>query len=292
MLSDPEKRKVYDAYGEEGLQGMPPPGSGGAGPGMPGGGYHFDQDAAQRIFESFFGGMGGMGGLGGHGARMFQQGGLGGFGMEDDFGFGGLGGRGMASRGHLRRRTPRQVEVPLNLTLEDLYSGVVKRRRVTRKVAAPDAASASASRSVEETLEIPVKAGWKEGTRITFAGKGDALEGGGAQDLVFVVRQVAHERFVRDGDDLRVTVALPLHRCLAAGGTVDVPTLDGRILRVPLREVVTPNYERVVRGEGMPVSKAPGSKGDLIIHFKIQWPTRQIQEGDAEVLADLLAKVY
>jgi hypothetical protein len=58
--------------------------------------------------------------------------------------------------------------VPLVLTLEELYTGTTKRRRVTRNIL--DAASGKAM-PVEETLEIPVKAGWKEGTRITFTGE-------------------------------------------------------------------------------------------------------------------------
>lgn len=69
VLSDPEKRKIYDTYGEEALKtGVPPPGTpGGAetsfagfGPGAAGGGYQMDEETAQKIFESFFGG--GMGG--------------------------------------------------------------------------------------------------------------------------------------------------------------------------------------------------------------------------------------
>ena len=103
MLSDPDKRKIYDAYGEEGLKGgAPPPGTPGGGfagfAGAPGGGggggggvYHgMDDEAARKIFESLFGGglggmFGGMGGMGGGGmggggggggprVRIFQTG--------------------------------------------------------------------------------------------------------------------------------------------------------------------------------------------------------------------------
>ena len=62
---------------------------------------------------------------------------------------------------------PACPQVPLVLTLEELYTGTTKRRRVTRNIL--DAASGKGM-PVEETLEIPVKAGWKEGTRITFTG--------------------------------------------------------------------------------------------------------------------------
>ena len=64
VLSDPEKRKIYDTYGEEGLKGGIPGGAGGAEGmgGFGGGSYHMDEDMARNIFESFFGG-GGMGGF-------------------------------------------------------------------------------------------------------------------------------------------------------------------------------------------------------------------------------------
>jgi len=68
VLSNPDKRKIYDMYGEAGLQGgVPPEGAnmGGAG-GMPGFSTHqFSKQDADDIFRQFFGGMGGAGGLGG-----------------------------------------------------------------------------------------------------------------------------------------------------------------------------------------------------------------------------------
>ena len=51
VLSDPEKKQVYDQFGEEGLQG--------GGGGGPGGGMHVDP---RELFKKMFGAMGGMGG--------------------------------------------------------------------------------------------------------------------------------------------------------------------------------------------------------------------------------------
>lgn len=61
-----------------------------------------------------------------------------------------------------------------------------------------------------------------------------------------------------------MTYRVPLRDALS-GFEVHVRTLDGRPLRVPVAEVVTPTSVKVVSGEGMPLSKTPGRKGDLRI---------------------------
>ena len=60
-----------------------------------------------------------------------------------------------------------------------------------------------------------------------------------AQDLVFVIREAPDERFRREGDDLLLRVRVPLATALSEG-KIDVPALDGRTLRVPLKEARTP----------------------------------------------------
>lgn len=60
--------------------------------------------------------------------------------------------------------------------------------------------------------------------------------------------------------------------CLFLGAAAQVPTLDGRVLRLPCPEVVSPGYERRLAAEGMPISKNPGSRGDLLIRFKLVFP--------------------
>lgn len=308
-----------------GTPGARPEGFAGFGGGAPGGGaYHMDDETARRIFEGLFGGGlggmfggvgGGMGGGGGPRTRVFSTGddGGGGFGgggarrfrSVGNMGgmFGGMGGMGggvpggmgeededdWAAFGRRGAPRPRRVEVPLNLTLEELFTGTTKKRKVTRNIV--DAASGKAV-PVEEVLEIPVKPGWREGTRVTFEGKGDELPGQPAQDLVFVVRQAPHARFTRQGDDLVCGLRIPLHQALTAGTTVDVPSLDNRILRVSLKEVVADGYERVVRGEGMPVSKAPGTRGDLRIKFQVEFPRRQLDAAQGAQLEALLRDKY
>ena len=141
-------------------------------------------------------------------------------------------------------------------------------------------------REEADVLEIAVQPGWKAGTRVTFAGRGDALPGRAPQDVVFVVSETPHPTLARDGDDLLCRARIPLATALCEG-TVDVPALQpGRVLRVPLKDVVTPGYRRAVKGEGMPAKG--GGKGDLIVEFDVTFPGRQVPKERAGELAALL----
>ncbi|GAX73987.1 hypothetical protein CEUSTIGMA_g1437.t1 [Chlamydomonas eustigma] len=322
VLSDSEKRKIYDQFGEEGLKGgagMPQPGPEGstatsAGPS----GFHYsgvDQDTAERIFKAFFSGGSSPFGTGPGGAFFsssegFAQPSAGGMnffsfngtssgphpstsghpsrqgdGSMEDL-LGGFGARGpstgfMGSAGHsgIRHgnvsRRPMQSEVPLKLTLEELMRGTKKKLRVTRKIV--DGASGK-SLPVQDMIEVEVQPGWKSGTRITFEGKGDEHPPGRpADDLVLIVEELPHSRFKRSGNDLHTTIQLSLVTALT-GGTVQVQGLDGQALQLPLNEIITPASQKVIHGQGMPISKAEGKKrGDLYVKFEIMFP-RQISD--------------
>ena len=63
-------------------------------------------------------------------------------------------------------------------------------------------------------------------------------------------------------------------RITLAGYTVNLTTLDGRNLTIPINNVIHPEYEEVVPREGMPISKDPTKKGNLRIKFNVKFPTR------------------
>uniref|UniRef100_A0A383WP78 J domain-containing protein n=1 Tax=Tetradesmus obliquus TaxID=3088 RepID=A0A383WP78_TETOB len=185
-----------------------------------------------------------------------------------------------------QQQQPAVQSVPLLLSLEELYCGAVKRLRVTRHVL--DAASGK-SLPVQEVLEVNVRPGWKEGTKITFCGKGDELSPGGpSADLVLIVRQQPHATFTRSGNDLHATLKLPLVTALT-GGTAALRMPDGRTLQLPTSaaQPVSHGSVRVVAGEGMPISKAPGGKGDLHVKFEVEFP-RQLSQQQKEQLRHIL----
>ena len=200
-------------------------------------------------------GMGGMGGMGG-----MPMGGMGGMGGMP----GGMGGMPGGMGGMPRRpQKPKAFEHRLPCALEDLYRGTTKRLKITRNVR---------GRKMEEVLEIPIRAGFKKGTKVTFPGKGDEPAPGVAGDVVFVVDEKPHSTFKREGNDLAMKQTVPLVRALTEFA-FNVTTLDGRTVRVDVQGPVSPGQVKVVEGEGMPVPKTQGAKrGDLKVEFAVAFP--------------------
>ncbi|KAJ3127541.1 hypothetical protein HK098_006219 [Nowakowskiella sp. JEL0407] len=259
VLSDKNKRTIYDQYGEAGLKGVPADGgasSGGMGTSftftnLGGRGGGFTSSSADDIFKQFFGSSFG----GGRGFPGFMD-------LDDDS---------LGRGAELQNKQPISVQRILPVSLADLYTGTTKKLKVTRKLI--DAASNTPVQT-EKLITVTIKPGWKAGTKVKFAGEGDEISPGVSQDLEFVIEEKKDERYVRDGDNLRRTVEISLVEALT-GFTKRIDTLDNRQLEIKggYDKVVQPDEEIVVRNEGMPISKLPGKKGDLYLKIKVKFPT-------------------
>lgn len=105
-----------------------------------------------------------------------------------------------------RARAPRKgapIHHTLTVNLEDLYCGTTKRMRITSKKIG---ANGGIIRVATEK-EIVVKAGWKDGTKITYENEGDESPGMLPADVVFVLQTKPHPTFERQDDDLVYTVS-------------------------------------------------------------------------------------
>lgn len=264
VLSDPEKRKVYDRYGEEGLKQQQEEGGGGPGFSDP-----------SDIFEQFFGGGFGFGfGMGGQREEAEER----------------------APRGD-------DVEVDLECTLEDLYNGKqatitrkrgrvtpapgkrqcnCKNRMVTKQVG-PGMYQQFPKRVCEECdnakivteereLEVEVEPGSRDGQALTFPGEGEPELDGEAGDFKLRIRQVSHPVFTRNGLDLHANVTLSLLEALV-GFERSIRHLDGREVPVSSSAVTRPNDVLPIRGEGMPSLRSLHRRGTLFVTFDVEFPS-------------------
>ncbi|KAI3994268.1 hypothetical protein MKX01_012525 [Papaver californicum] len=264
VLSDPQKRTIYDQYGEEGLQGGIPQqgGAGFSGGGGGGHGFRFNPRSADDVFSEFFGfsspfgGGGGMGGTGG-GSRAGGP-------YEDIFA------QFRSQAGESSAGVPRKaaaIERTLPCSLEDLYKGTTKKMKISREVAD----YSGRPTTVEEILTIEIKPGWKKGTKITFPEKGNEQRGLIPADLVFIIDEKPHGVFRREANDLIATRKISLVEALT-GYTSQLTTLDGRTLPISVNSVVSPGHEESFKGEGMPIPKDPSKRGDLKVKFSVKFP--------------------
>jgi curved DNA-binding protein len=247
VLSDPQKRKRYDALGADWKSGQefrPPP---------EWGDIHFE-----------FAGTPGNGG-----AEAFED--LGGFsdffrmffsdldGMRQEYGFE----HGRGARSRAMRGTDQEAEI--TITLEEAGSGA--RKRITLQTAELDERGQVIRKARNYDVTIPK--GVTEGSRIRLSGQGGGGRGGAPSgDLYLLIHIAPHRTFRLRGHDLETDLNLSPWEA-ALGTKVKVPTLEGRVtLIVPPG---TQGGQRLrLRGKGLPGSRS-GRSGDLmaLVHVRI-----------------------
>jgi len=299
VLSNDEQRRIYDRYGEPGLQQ---------------GADH--SDGAEAVFEAsnVFGDL--FGSLFGDNSPFVQQ----------PFG--------QRPKPASRNSTSAEVAFRLQATLMDVFSGATKHTVVRRTVCCSKcrgtgssepglmvscntcrgqgrvqmmrriglgmiqqvsmmcqacqgsgrviprqyicpACSGEMIQREEVSLEVNILAGSADGHRIVLAGKGHHFLGQVPGNAVAVLQVVPHPQFIRKGDDILCEEVLPLAQALC-GCSLTLEHLDGRrlLLRSPQGRVVKPGSVWRARGLGMPRFGTPRSRGDLLLSFKVDWPAQ------------------
>lgn len=253
VLSDPEKRKKYDEYGEHWKHADE---------------FKAEREAYQRAQQS-----------GGQSAYWYSVNGddfMGGFGrgnasgfsdfFEQLFGHGASAGR--SGRGYNMMSRGGDIEAQMNLSLREAA--------VTHKQ----------TFSVNgENLRITIPAGIADGQIIKLKGHGEKGSNGAPDGDLYITFQIAPDPdFKREGDDLFTDVDIDLYTAVL-GGTVNVRTIDGMVkLKV---NPGTQNDTKVrLRGKGFPVYKKEGTFGDLIVTYHVDIPTA-LSEKQKELFTQL-----
>lgn len=129
------------------------------------------------------------------------------------------------------------------------------------------------------SLTVNVPAGVDTGTRIKLTSQGEVGPGGGpAGDLYVEIREKAHDVFVRRGDDLHCTLPVPM-TAAALGTVLELDTLDGPE-EIDLRPGTQPGQIITLKGLGVGHLHGNG-RGDLNIHVEVQVPTELDEEQSA-----------
>ena len=125
----------------------------------------------------------------------------------------------------------------------------------------------------EEVVEINIPAGVAEGMVVNVPGKGNAGQRGGINgDIQVFIEEEENNTFVRDGNDLIYNLLLDIPTA-ALGGEVDIPTVDGKTLKVKIESGTQPGKTMRLRGKGLPAVQGYGSgRGDLVVNISVYVP--------------------
>jgi curved DNA-binding protein len=261
VLSDPEKRQQYDTYGSDTFQ------------------KRYSQEDIFRgadlgsIFREFGINSGGFSQAGGGRARggspfesfFSQSSGMGGGNPFQSQG------RGCQSAQPVKGA---DATMELGITLSEVLNGTEKTISLGRGINA-------------DKVSVKIPAGIESGKKLRVTGKGSASPQGGASgDLYLLINILPDPNFSRDGSDLIVESLIPFSTA-TLGGTIAVPTLEGKTLNVKVPPGIQPQAKLRLKGHGLP-SGPLGPRGDLHVRFMAEIP-KEITPAQKELLQQLQA---
>ncbi|CCD18159.1 DnaJ domain [Trypanosoma vivax] len=142
----------------------------------------------------------------------------------------------------------------------------------------------------KKVFEVVVEKGMQRGDHVTFQGEGDQIPGVRlAGDIIIIFDEKPHPVFTRKGDHLILEHPISLSEALT-GFVLNIKHLDNRQLSIQSTGIIDPTKLWCVSREGMPVPHTGGvERGDLIVKFKVMYPAAQsLPNEDAVTLRRIL----
>ena len=250
VLSDPEKRKLYDQLGSNWKQyrdaGYDPSTAGGRArysQGAPGGQYYYEFEGDP---SEFFGG--GSSGFSDFFESFFGRGTRQGKGFS---GTGGFSGFGADIPGN-------DLAAEITISLQEAYTGTERIIDIGG-----------------EKIKLKIKPGAYSGLKLRAKGKGEKAQGGKAGNLYITINVSPHPDYERKGNDLYMNMPVDLFTALL-GGKMEIQTLSGRInMKIP--EGTQNGKQFRLKGKGMPVY-GTSSHGDLYVKIQVKLPDKLTPE--------------
>lgn len=291
ILNNPDKRKIYDEYGEEGLNNRG------------GGGFSsnpfdifndlFGGGGGGNPFESFFGGGGGRprnpnapmrGADLRYNLEITLQEAFSGINRKIEFKRAGLcqecHGSGCARGTHPEpcKRCGGRGQVGISqgffTMMQDCPSCRGKGSTIPKKCPKCNGAGTI---SIPRSIELRIPAGVDTGTRMRVSNEGEPGRNGGPNGDLYIIIQIKEDaNFEREDSDIYATLHIPFHLA-ALGGTIMIPTVQGQTeLTIPAG---TQNDDMLtLRGKGMPVFNHPGSWGSHHVKLIVDVPKKLSEE--------------
>lgn len=280
ILSDPEKRKMYDKYGLEGVENGAPSAGG------------------EDLFSMFFGGGRGRKSSGpkkgpsiNHPLKVS---------LDDVY-----------NGKTVKLAVNRKVIVGevkscsacngqgVKVEIRQIGPGMIQQMQRTCPSCQGQGNTAE-TKSERKVLEVHIERGAKDKQRISFKGMGDEIPGMEPGDINFIVTIKDHDVFKRQGADLLVQKELSLNQALC-GFSFKITHLDGRqiVIKSQPGEIIRPEsngegnkvmpFCKLVPNEGMPSAGNPYVKGNLYILFRVQFPKdKSLTSEQIQVLREIL----
>lgn len=256
VLSDAEKRSHYDRFGSQWDKFSRAGGNAGdfwSQWANGGGGGGSSRTVTPEEFERMFGNMSGAGGAGAGGFSTF---------FDALFNSGMAGGMGGFSQGPRAQVPPQRTDVPVSISIEESFSGTTR----------------TLGSNTGDRFEVTIPPGVNTGSKVR-------VRNPNTQEIFMLkISVLKHDKFRRDGDNLRVRAPLDLYTAVL-GGELQVPTMERPVvLTIPSGTQGSKTFR--LRGQGMPNLKTPNERGDLLVELEIVVP-QELSEKEEKLFTDL-----